>query len=90
MEENIKNILKSELHIAKEKLKIKEKTNNKFKIPLIKQKLSRYKYISYQNPILEINEHGTLPTYIKDGKLMYKLFYDSSENCNRKKYKVHF
>ena len=90
MEENIKNILKSELHFAKQKLKIKEKKNNKFKIPLIKQKLSRYDYISYQNPILEINEYGTLATYIKDGKLMYKLFYDSSENCNRKKYKVHF
>ena len=90
MEENIKNILKSELHFAKQKLKIKEKKNNKFKIPLIKQKLSRYDYISYQNPIFEINEYGTLPTYIKDGKLMYKLFYDSSENCNRKKYKVHF
>ena len=90
MEENIKNILKSELHIAKEKLKIKEEKNNKLRIPLIKQKLSKYKYISYQNPILEINEYGTLPTYIKDGKLMYQLFYDSSENCNRKKYKVHF
>ena len=90
MEENIKNILKSELHIAKEKLKIKEEKNNKLRIPLIKQKLSKYKYISYQNPILEINEYGTLPTYIKDGKLMYKLFYDSSENCNNKKYKVHF
>jgi len=90
MEENIKNILKSELHIAKEKLKIKEEKNNKLRIPLIKQKLSKYKYISYQNPILEINEYGTLPTYIKDGKLMYQLFYDSSENCNNKKYKVHF
>ena len=91
MEPEIKNILKNELEEAKEKLKIKDKLNiNKFKIPIIEKKLARYKCISYQNQILEINEYGTLPTYIKDGKLMYKLFYEGSESCKKEKYKVHF
>jgi hypothetical protein len=91
MEPEIKNILKNELEEAKEKLKIKDKLNiNKFKIPIIEKKLARYKCISYQNPLLQVNQPGNVQYVVKDGDLMYQLFQDGFELCNNKRYQIQY
>ena len=92
MKEDVKNLIKNELKTAKKKLKINEKEdNNNLNVkPIWKKKLERYKCISYQNPLLQVNQPGNVQYVVKDGDLMYQLFQDGFELCNNKRYQIQY
>ena len=87
-----KNLLKLELKNAKKKLNIEQKESgiNIKEKPIWLKKLERYNCLSYQNPLLQVNQLGNVESLVKDGELMYQLFQDGFELCNNKKYQIHY
>ena len=88
----MKNLLKLELKNAKIKLNIEQKESgiNIKEKPIWLKKLERYNCLSYQNPLLQVNQLGNVESLVKDGELMYQLFQDGFELCNNKKYQIHY
>ena len=77
----LKEIVKDEIMLAKVKLKIKPpkfvvgKQNNIR--PLYEQKFDKYRYLSSQNKISQLNNIGSLPIAVKDDEIMYNLYDDA-------------
>jgi len=94
MNEELKILLKKEIKKAKKKLKIKNKelelNDNIKQKPIWLKNIEKYNCISYQNPLLQVNQPGNVQLLVKDGELMYQLFQDGFEICDNKRYKVHY
>ena len=92
LKDDVKNLLKLELKNAKKKLNIEQKESgiNIKEKPIWLKKLERYNCLSYQNPLLQVNQLGNVESLVKDGELMYQLFQDGFELCNNKKYQIHY
>ncbi len=92
LKDDVKNLLKNELNNAKKKLKIEKKESNKYlnQKPIWLKKLERYNCLSYQNPLLQVNQLGNVQSLVKDGELMHQLFQDGFELCNNKRYQIHY
>ena len=92
LKDDVKNLLKHELKNAKKKLKIEKKESNKNlnQKPIWLKKLERYNCLSYQNPLLQVNQLGNVQSLVKDGELMHQLFQDGFELCNNKRYQIHY
>ena len=72
---NIRNIIKSEIKEAKNKLHIKDISKSTTrKKPLILEKFEKLKFIKKENPILQLNRKSNVPSLVKDSKIMFKLF----------------
>ena len=52
------------------------------------KKLKRDKFISFNNPLIELNKYGTVSLYVDDGESMYKLMKDTMDECNKRYLKV--
>ena len=92
-DDDIKKIVRNELETIKNKRKnrfrysceIPKKKNKRICI----QKLERYNFISYQDPILQINKSGSVPFLINNGEILYKLFQQGNKlNINKSKKKL--
>lgn len=71
----IRNILKSEIKEAKNKLHIKDVSKSTARTkPIILEKFERLKFIKKENPILQLNRQANVPSVVKDTKIMFKLF----------------
>ena len=92
LKDDVKNLLKLELKNAKKKLNIEQKESgiNIKEKPIWLKKLERYNCLSYQNPLLQVNQLGNVESLVKDGELMYQLFQDGFELFNNKKYQIHY
>ena len=87
-DDDIKKIVRKELET------IKSKRRNRFRyscdIPKKKnericiQKLERYNFITYNNPIIQFNQSGSVPNVVNDSEIMHKLFKDTVDNCNKR------
>ena len=89
--EEAKKILKKQIKEVKFRRKINNNDNNirKNNKRLVIQKLERYKFISYQDPILQINKSGSVPFLINNGEILYKLFQQGNKlNINKSKNKL--
>ena len=89
--EEAKKILKKQIKEVKFRRKINNNDNNtkKNNKRLVIQKLERYKFISYQDPILQINKSGSVPFLINNGEILYKLFQQGNKlNINKSKKKL--
>ena len=53
------------------------------------KKLKRDKFISFNNPLIELNKYGTVSLYVDDGQSMYKLMKDTMDECNKRYYKTY-
>ena len=72
---NIRNIIKSEIKEAKNKLHIKDISKSTTrKKPLILEKFEKLKFIKKENPILQLNRKSNVLSLVKDSKIMFKLF----------------
>ena len=72
---NIRNIIKSEIKEAKNKLHTKDISKSTTrKKPLILEKFEKLKFIKKENPILQLNRKSNVPSLVKDSKIMFKLF----------------
>lgn len=82
----IENIVSSEFnqicnkHKHKQYLKIKEIKRT----PLFLKEIEPIMFISKKNPLLEINQKGTIQQMFKDEMLMRKLLYDNMNKVNEK------
>ena len=83
--EEAKNLVKKELKDIKIKKNIKSQSDNKkFQKRLVLQKLEKYRFISSQNPILQLNQPGTVPYLVNNGEILYKLFQEGNDECNKR------
>ena len=92
-DDEIKIIVKKELEVIKSKRK-KNKFRHSCEIPkkndrVCIQKLEKVNFITYNNPIIQLNQSGSVPLFVEDGVIMYKLFKDTVTECN-KRYNKHF
>ena len=84
-----KDLVKEELKKVKSKYNLEnnlKKNNNQKRLVL--QKLEKYRFISYQNPLLQLNQPGTVPYLVNNGEMLYKLFEEGNNECN-KRYNFH-
>ena len=91
-DETIKKIIKKELEDAKMKREsykryYSEIPNSNERICI--KKLKRDKFISFNNPLIELNKYGTVSLYVDDGQSMYKLMKDTMDECNKRYYKTY-
>ena len=75
--------------LEKKDIKIKkniksQSDNKKFQKRLVLQKLEKYRFISSQNPILQLNQPGTVPYLVNNGEILYKLFQEGNDECNKR------
>ena len=92
-DDEIKIIVKKEIETIKEKRK-KNKFRHSCDIPKKKdrvciQKLEKFNFITFNNPIIQLNQSGSVPLVVDDGVIMYKIFKDTVSDCN-KRYNKHF
>lgn len=73
------------LNIKPEKLMLNKKNERK---PLFLQKMSQFKYLSFKNKIMSINQLGNIPELINDNKIMKIFFNDAMKFLKIKKYKI--
>ena len=92
LKDDVKNLLKLELKNAKKKLNIEQKESgiNIKEKPIWLKKLEIYNCLSYQYPLLQVNQLGNVQSLVKDGELMHQLFQDGFELCNNKRYQIHY
>ena len=92
-DDEIKIIVKKEIETIKAKRK-KNKFRHSCDIPKKKdrvciQKLEKFNFITFNNPIIQLNQSGSVPLVVDDGVIMYKIFKDTVSDCN-KRYNKHF
>ena len=87
-DDDIKKIVRNELETIKNKRKnrfrysceIPKKKNKRICI----QKLERYNFITFNNPIIQLNQSGSVPYVVNDCEIMHKLFKYTVNNCNKR------
>ena len=86
----IKNILIKEVEDANIKINnsyssrksISKPQNNKQYQSICLQKLRRYSYVAKNNPLLEINKEGKLPSILRDGEFIKELMNNGFSKIN--------
>ena len=76
-DDEIKIIVKKEIETIKAKRK-KNKFRHSCDIPKKKdrvciQKLEKFNFITFNNPIIQLNQSGSVPLVVDDGVIMYKI-----------------
>ncbi len=88
----IRNIVKSELKNAKKKLHREDNyyfsKSIDLKKPLYLANVDKIKFISYQNPFLQINRSGNVPYVLNDSEIMFNLFKKGIKIFNQKASKL--
>ncbi len=87
-DDDIKKIVRNELETIRNKRKnrfrysceIQKKKNERICI----QKLERYNFITFNNPIIQFNQSGSVPHVVNDSEIMHKIFKDTVDNCNKR------
>ena len=88
-DETIKKIVRKELNDAKMKMKYNKRyhsENPNLDERICIKKLKRDKFISFNNPLIELNKYGTVSLYVDDGESMYKLMKDTMDECSKRYY----
>ena len=89
-DETIKKIVRKELENAKMKMKYNKRYNSEnpnLDERICIKKLKRDKFISFNNPLIELNKYGTVSLYVDDGESMYKLMKETMDECNKRYHK---
>ena len=85
---DLKMIISKEINKAKTKLGL-DKDNHRYneiqlakatEVPSVVKHLERYHYVGKENPLLEINREGKLPSMVNDGGYMQMLLNDGFNN----------
>ena len=88
----LKEMVKDEIMLAKLKLKIKPQ---KFVVgkqniirPLYERKFDKYRYLSSQNKISQLNRIGNVPIAVNDDEIMYNLYDEAYKAFKEKRHQV--
>jgi hypothetical protein len=88
----IRNIVKTELKNAKKKLHREDNYSISksidLKKPLYLANIDKIKFISYQNPFLQVNRNGNVPYVLNDSEIMFNLFKKGINIFNQKASKL--
>ena len=86
-DDSIKKIIKKELEDAKIKKRYLIKRSldiPRKKESLFDQKMKKNKFVSYYNPLIELNQYSTVSLVVDDAESMFKLCQETINDCNKR------